>query len=54
MELIIFILMISRIFDKFKKRNAFTYFVIIISFYIANLYLCNDWLVNILNNALGK
>ena len=34
MELIIFILMISRIFDKFKKRNAFTYFVIIISFYI--------------------
>ena len=54
MELIIFILMISRIFDKFKKRNAFTYFVIIISIYIANLYLCNDWLVNILNNALGK
>ena len=54
MELIIFILMISRIFDKFKKRNAFTYFVIIISFYIANLYLCNDWLVNILNNVLGK
>lgn len=54
MELIIFILMISRIFDKFKKRNAFTYFVIIISFYIANLYLCNDWLVNVLNNALGK
>lgn len=54
MELIIFILMISRIFDKFKKRNAFTYFVIIISFYIVNLYLCNDWFVNILNNALGK
>lgn len=54
MELIIFILMIFKIFDKFKKRNAFTYFVIIISFYIANLYLCNDWLVSILNNAIGK
>ena len=54
MELIIFILMISKIFNKFKKRNAFTYFVIIISFYIANLYLCNDWLVSILNNAIGK
>ena len=54
MELIIFILMIFKIFDKFKKRNAFTYFVIIISFYISNLYLCNDWLVNIINNAIGK
>ena len=54
MELIIFVLMISRIFNKFKKRNAFTYFVIIISFYIINLYLCNDWFVTIFNNVLGK
>ena len=54
MELIIFILMVFKTFGKFKKRNAFIYFVIIISFYIINLYLCNDWFVNILNSLLGK
>lgn len=54
MELIIFILMIFKLFNRFKNKNAFIYFVIIITFYIINLYLCNDWLVNILNHILGK
>ena len=54
MELIIFVLMILKLFGRFKKKNIFTYFVIIICFYIINLYLCNDWFTNILNSVLGK
>lgn len=50
MESIIFILMIMKIFNKFKDKNAFTYFIIMVSFYVINLYLCNDWMINILNN----
>ena len=50
MESIIFILMIMKIFNKFKDKNAFIYFIIMVSFYVINLYLCNDWMINILNN----
>lgn len=49
MELVIFVLMILKVFDKFKERNAFIYFIIMISFYIVNLYLCTDWIISILN-----
>ena len=48
MELIIFILMSLKTFNKFNNKNAFTYFVIMISFYIINLYLCNDWFINLI------
>ena len=54
MELIIFILMSLKTFNKFKKKNAFIYFIIMISFYIINLYTCNDWLINILNGIVNK
>ena len=54
MELVLFTLMILRIFNHFKKNNAFVYFIIVISFYIVNLYLCSDWLVNILNETFNK
>ena len=50
MELIIFVLMILKVFKKFEYKNAFVYFIIIVSFYVTNLYLCNDWMINILNN----
>lgn len=48
MELIIFILMSLKTFNKFNNKNAFIYFVIIVSFYIINLYLCNDWFINLI------
>ncbi len=54
MELIIFILMSLKTFNKFNKKNAFIYFIIMISFYIINLYTCNDWLINILNGIVNK
>ena len=50
MELIIFILLISKIFDKLKKNNALIYFIIMISFYLINLYICNDTVINLISN----
>lgn len=49
MELILFVLLILRIYNCFKEKNAYYYFIIIITFYILNLYLCNDTFINLLN-----
>ena len=54
MELIIFILLILKTFNKFREKNIFVYFLIITSFYIINLYFCNDWFINILNSIILK
>lgn len=53
LELIMFIIMIFEIIKNFKKNNTVIYFILINSFYLINLYLCNDWFANILNNCLG-
>ena len=50
MELIIFILLILKIFDKLKENNALIYFIIMISFYLINLYICNDTVINLISN----
>ena len=42
MELIIFLLLIKKIVKGLKHQDAYLYFIIIISFYIVNLYLCNE------------
>ena len=34
--------------------EGLVYFLIITSFYIVNLYLCNDWFINILNSIILK
>lgn len=46
MELIFFILMTLRIFNRFRNKNSFVYFVIMLSFYILNLYICNDFFIS--------
>jgi len=49
MELIIFILLIKRIISKLNKESL-KYFIIMIFFYIINLYFCSDWFISFLNN----
>lgn len=50
MELILFILIILRTFNHFKKNNTIIYFAIVIGFYILNLYFCNDTVMALLNS----
>lgn len=49
MELIIFILLIKRVVSKLNK-DSLKYFIIMVIFYIINLYLCSDWFIKFLNN----
>lgn len=49
MELIIFGILIKKLFKGLKFNDAFIYFVVMISFYILNLYLCNDTFINLIN-----
>lgn len=49
MELIIFGVLIKKLFKGLKFNDAFIYFVVMISFYILNLYLCNDTFINLIN-----
>lgn len=49
MELIIFSVLIKKIFKGLKSNDALIYFIVMISFYILNLYLCNDTFIKFLN-----
>lgn len=49
MELIIFSVLIKKLFKDLKSNDALIYFIVMISFYILNLYLCNDAFINFLN-----
>lgn len=49
MELIIFGILIKKLFKELKFNDALIYFIVMISFYILNLYLCNDAFINFLN-----
>lgn len=42
MELIIFIMLIFKLFNKLKIKENIVYTIILLIFYILNLYLCND------------
>lgn len=53
MELIIFILLIKRIVKELNK-DVLKYFIVMVFFYIINLYLCSDWFIEILNNIYNK
>lgn len=48
MELIIFSVLIKKLFKGLKSNDALIYFIVMISFYILNLYLCNDTFINFL------
>ena len=48
MEFIIFLILTNKILKKLDNKDATLYFVIMISFYIVNLYLCNNTFVNLL------
>lgn len=49
MEFIIFIVLIKKLFRGLKHNNALIYFIVMISFYIVNLYLCNETVIYFLN-----
>lgn len=49
MELIIFILLTKRVVSKLNK-DSLKYFIIMVIFYIINLYLCSDWFIKFLNS----
>lgn len=49
MEFILFIILIKKIMKELKCNDAVLYFIIMISFYTINLYLCSDNFINIIN-----
>lgn len=49
MELIIFILLTKRVVSNLNK-DSLKYFIIMVIFYIINLYLCSDWFIKFLNS----
>ena len=53
MELIIFIILTIRMIKTIKSKDALIYFVIMITFYVLNLYLCNYYVINYLNKLVG-
>lgn len=53
MEFILFMILIKKILSTIKHQEGNIFAVIIIFFYIANLYLCNDLVVNYINKILN-
>ncbi len=49
MELIIFLILSKKILGNLKYKDALILFIIMISFYVMNLYLCNDTFIDLLN-----
>ena len=48
MELIIFGLLVKRIVSTLKNESL-KYFIIMVTFYIVNLYLCNEYIIDMIN-----
>ena len=46
MEFILFLLLVKKIMSGLKYQDSYLYFVIMISFYILNLYLCNETFIS--------
>lgn len=53
LELIIFILLMKRTIYKIKKNDIQTFSILSLSFYILNLYLCNDFVIHFINCFLN-
>lgn len=54
MELLFFIILTIRLFKPAKKSNNFRYLIIIMITYFLNVYLCNDLIINFINELLTK
>ena len=53
MELVIFILLIKRLISGIKNKDFYIYFIIMVIFYILNIYICNHYVINYLNRIIG-
>ena len=49
MEVILFGILLKRILKGLRYRDGLLFFIIMISFYIINLYMCNDVIIRLLN-----
>ena len=54
MELLIFLVLIKKIINNLKHKDAYIFASIMITIYTLNIYLCNINLVTYLNNIIGK
>lgn len=52
MEMILFLILIKKIVKELKINDTTLYFVIMISFYILNIYLCTNNFVSLLNHII--
>lgn len=50
MEFLLFLLLIWKVIKGVKNKDAILYFIVMISFYILNLYLCHDKFIHLLNS----
>lgn len=52
MEMILFLILVKKIVKELKINDTTLYFVIMISFYILNIYLCTNNFVSLLNHII--
>lgn len=52
MELILFIILIRKISKDLKQKDAFIFFIIILTTYIINLYICNKTVISLIMNII--
>lgn len=52
MEMILFLILVKKIVKELKINDTALYFVIMISFYILNIYLCTNNFVSLLNHIM--
>ena len=48
MEFILFLLLVKKMVKGLKHRDAYLYFMVMICFYILNLYLCNETFIRVI------
>ncbi len=53
MELILFLLITRKLQKPFQHRDSNIYFIVIITFYIINLYTCNSSFIHYINNIIS-
>ena len=54
MELIFFIILIFKFHNKLNKDKPLIYFIIMLVTYLLNIYLCNEYIINQINNLWFK
>ncbi len=54
LELIFFIILTIKLNGKLKSNNNLKYLIIMLATYFLNVYLCNELVINFINNIWGK